>query len=746
MLEIYYRGLWTLMAVLAASVAARAVFADPSSAGDAAAEHRPRIGLVLSGGGARGGAHIGVLRALEELRIPVDYIAGTSVGAVVGGLYASGDTPDELEEIVRTTTWQSAFLETSPRRLRSFRRKLDDQLFLVQQKPGLNNRQFELPAGLVQGQGMDKILSRLTLPVAEIHDFDRLRIPFRAVATDIATGDAVVLGTGNLARAIRASMSLPAAIAPVERDGRLLVDGGLAMNLPVEVARKMGADVIIAIDVSAGLLTREELKSLVDVTAQLTGLLTHEGLETQRAKLTSRDHLIEVDLPDEITSVNFAEMPETIPIGYEAIMAHADELAPLALDPEAYARYRASLPNPRMRELPRIDFVHLENDSPIDNRVIDTRLDDIKIGQPLDVDAVERAIDKVYGLELYQNVHYELVKENGATGLDIDLEQRSWGPAYVQLGMQYSSSGDQSALFGLAASYLRTEINSLGGEWRATLAIGDEPAFNIDLYQPFGRRALLFFAPSLQLVSNLYNVFDGEQDLAELRVREANLELAVGRDLASWGEIRTGLRASGGDIRTRVGDPAVFPTTDFRNGEWFARLSADTLDSVTFPRSGVLASAEWRAARRALSADSNFEQLVVSGLYAHTWGRHTLLTTLRYDTTASGTAPIPSAYRLGGFFDLSGLNRNQLTGQQALRVGASYYRRVGNFSLFPAFAGFSVEIGNVWDRRGDVSLGDGIVGGSLWAGVDTPVGPVYAAYGLAEGGRRAVYVFLGRAF
>ena len=487
---------WLLIAAASAAAPPALAQLQDEAAGPA---DRPRVGLVLSGGGARGGAHIGALRALEELRIPIDYIAGTSVGAVFGGLYATGKTPDELEEFARTASWQSAFLNATPRRWQSFRRKLDDDLFLVQQKPGLNNKQFELPAGLVQGQVMDQILARLTLPVATTHDFDRLRIPFRAVATDLATGDAVVLGSGNLARAIRASMSLPAAIAPVDIDGRLLVDGGLAMNLPVQVARDMGADVIIAVDLSSELRTREQLKSVVDVTTQLTNLLTRQGIEQQRAALAPRDYLFEVELGDEITSMSFAEMPDAIPIGYATIMAHRDELAPLALDPQAYAAYRASLPDPRMQELPRIDFVNLTNDSPIADRVINARLGDIKLGEPLDVDAVDRAIDKVYGLELYQNVSYELVEEGDRTGLDIDLQARSWGPAYVQLGMQYSSSGDQAALFGLAASYLHTAVNPLGGEWRTTLSIGDEPSFDIDLYQPFGPRALMFFAPSLRL-------------------------------------------------------------------------------------------------------------------------------------------------------------------------------------------------------------------------------------------------------
>ena len=215
--------------VFAAALLIAALARGQATPVEPAPRTRPSVGLVLSGGGARGGAHIGVLKALRELRVPIDYIAGTSVGAVVGGFYVSGLSVEELEHVVESLEWENAFLNLTPRRLKSFRRKRDDDLFLVSQKPGLNHGEFELPAGLTQGQVIDMILSRETLRASLVDNFDDLKIPFRAVAGDIATGDAVVLGSGNLARALRASMSIPAVLAPIEIDGRLLVDGGIAM-------------------------------------------------------------------------------------------------------------------------------------------------------------------------------------------------------------------------------------------------------------------------------------------------------------------------------------------------------------------------------------------------------------------------------------------------------------------------------------------------------------------------------------
>jgi NTE family protein len=445
--------------------------------------------------------------------------------------------------------------------------------------------------------------------------------------------------------------------------------------------------------------------------------------------------------------VSFAKMHDAIQAGYDAVMAHRAEFEQLALGEADYAAYLANRKDPRMRELPVVDFVRLDNQGPVADSIVETRLGDIKIGQRLNVDDVERAIDKVYGLEYYQNVRYGLVEEDGKTGLEVDLDERSWGPNYVQLGVEYSSAGNEDALFGLAASYLGTAINDRGGEYRATLVVGDEPALLADLYQPMGSKGLFFYAPALKLESKQFNLFSDDLRVLEAQRRQATLEFGAGRELPSWGEYRFGIREASGNFKLRVGDASLLPPENYRLGEFFGRFSVDTMDSVSFPRRGTLATVEWRGSRqRGLSADANFDQLLVSAAHAKTWGRHTFLTTLRYDATVSGTTPVSQLFRMGGFFDLSGINRNELSGQYAARLGASYYRRIGDFVLFPAFAGFSLEVGNTWQSRSDISLKSSIVGGSFWGGISTPIGPVYVGYGRGEGGLDAFYVSLGRVF
>jgi NTE family protein len=419
----------------------------------------------------------------------------------------------------------------------------------------------------------------------------------------------------------------------------------------------------------------------------------------------------------------------------------------LSLPADQYEAYVAARRDPRMRELPIVEYVRLENGGPVQDSVVEARLGAIKLGESLDVDAVERAMNTVYGLDYYQNVRYGLVNDAEGTGIELDLDPRAWGPNYLQLGMEYSSAADSDSLFGLAASYLRTATNPLGGEWRATVVIGDEPALIADWYQPFGSKGLYFYAPSLYLTSTQFNVYEADERVTEAQLREGTLEFAVGRELLTWGEYRFGLRAAKGAFDLRVGDPTQLSEEEFRRGEFFGRFSVDTMDSVSFPREGSQAVMEWRASRqRLLDADGDFDQLLISASHAKTWGRHTVLTTLRWDATVSGAAADSRLFRMGGFFDISGLNRNQLSGQHATRVGAAYYRRIGDLALFPAFAGISMELGNVWDSREDISSRDSILGGSFWAGVDTPVGPIYIGYGRAEGGEDAFYVSLGRVF
>ena len=366
-----------------------------NAADDSAAPARPRIGLVLGGGGARGAAHVGVLKVLEELRIPVDYVVGTSMGSIVGGLYASGMNSQQIEQILQAMDWNDVFEDYPSREQRSFHRKQDDRTYAFKVKPGFNHGKIQIPLAYIRGQKLDLVLSRLSLSAFEVKDFDHLPIPYRAVATDIETGKEVVLATGSLAQAIRASMAVPAAFDPVEINGRLLVDGGLANNVPVSVARDMGADVLIVVDVGSGLYSRDQITNALDVTGQLANFLFTLNTEQQLKTLGTRDVLIRPPLGD-IGGGSFERAAEAIPIGERAARESTEALRRYSLSPEEYARYLASHNVPQANA-PVIDFVRVDNHSRLGDAVIAERIS-AEPGQRLDLDRLEKDIGRVYGL------------------------------------------------------------------------------------------------------------------------------------------------------------------------------------------------------------------------------------------------------------------------------------------------------------------------------------------------------------
>ncbi len=731
-------GLFVLTVLCGTGSQALAVEPDPANS------PRPKIGLVLSGGGARGAAHVGVLQVLEEQRIPIDYIAGTSMGSIVGGLYATGMTTDELVDAVESIDWDDVFSDPTPRDERSFRRKRDDDLYLVKAKPGIDKSGLKFPAGIVQGQKIDLALTRLTRNVTHTEHFDDLAIPYRAVATDIVTGEAVVLEAGSLSNALRASMSVPAVIAPIIIDGRRLVDGGVANNLPVDVVREMGADIVIAVDISTPLQTEDKLESVIAIAGQLTSILTRGNTERQIQTLTDEDILLTPEL-DDITSADFARLGDAIPIGRMAAELNLEQLRRLSLPANDYADYRARLALPDT-SVPVIDFIRINNQSTLKESIIANRIVYSKVGAPFDIAAAEEDVGRIYGLELFQNVRYELVQEDGRTGLEFYVKERTWGPGYLQLGASYNSNGDGNNIFNLAASYLRTALNPSGGELRLGFQVGEEPGVLIDFHQPLGKKGMYFANAMSRYGERLVTSFENDFAIAEFRLAETLIEVSAGREFGTWGEARVGLRYADGEGKVEIGDPQSYPPVRFQRGEMFVRLFADDLDSSSFPTSGYLTRLEWTASRDGLGADTDFEQVDIRAVLAKSWGRSTLLASADYGTTISGRAPIQSVFRRGGFTNLSGFNENELSGQHFGQISAAYYRRLGRIGLLPLYAGFSLEAGNVWQNRGDISSGNRLHAGSLFAGAETPIGPLYLAYGRAEGGADAYYLFLGRLF
>ena len=732
--------------MLAQALLLAIVVAQPAATAAEAAPTRPRIGLVLSGGGARGAAHVGVLKVLDEMQVPIDAIAGTSMGAVVGGLYASGMNAADVEKLISSVNWQDAFQDRPPRAQLGFRRKQDDRNFLVRYSLGVREYGFVLPRGLVQGQKLEQVLRNAALPVAEVRDFDRLPIPFRAIATDLETGELVLMGSGDLVTAMRASMSAPGVFSPAPRDGRLLVDGGLVENLPIDTARQMNVDVLIVVDVSFPLYSREELTSPLEVTNQAFAILIRAHTREQRAKLRESDILIEPPL-GRFPSADFSRVPQALKAGELAARLDKAKLSALALDDAAYRQYLASR-SPRSVVMPTIDFIRAGSDSLEYTDLVAATMRDLT-GKPLDKERVRDRLSSLYALDLFESIDYALIEEDGRSGLELSLRRKSWGPNYVRVGLNLEDDFEGNSRYNAALRFIMTEINKYGAEWLSDLQIGDTPRVFTEFYQPISLFSRYFVAPRFEFQERSVNLLSGEQRIADYRVRTIEGGLDVGREFSNWGELRFGLRRGSARSRVLIGDPEL-PLEKSNRGGFFTRFTYDKLDSIFFPRRGQQLTLEWRADRHGMGGDEDFDAYSASWLFARSIDRHTLIFWTDIGTTVDNLATPENFFTLGGFFNLSGLPPNYLAAPHYGISRLIYYRKIGRggsgvFDL-PAYAGVSLEAGNVWRDRDDMSFGALRKDASLFFGVDTPLGPLYLATGFDQGGDKAFYLFLGRTF
>ncbi len=716
--------------------------ADPSDTGAA----RPRVGLVLSGGGARGMAHIGVLRRLEELRVPIDAIAGTSMGAVIGGLYASGLEAREIEAVMTSVDWQDAVRDRPPRADLTFRRKAEDQNFLVRFPLGLRGGNFKLPKGLIQGQKLTQLLRRLTLPVANITTFDELPTRYRAVATDLETGEAVILDRGDLTRAMRASLSAPGVFAPVEHDGRLLVDGGLVENLPIDVARAMGVDVLIAVDVGFPLLPRRRLDSVPTISNQMLAIFIRRNAERQRRTLGERDVLIDPAL-GAASSFDFSQITRAIELGREATERQAQRLAPLALGATEYAAWRARRAAPRGPP-PTIDYVAAAAGSERYAATLLNRFGGL-VGGPADAAELAARVTRLYGQGNLELLDYRVVRDGDRHGLLLEARRNSWGPNYVRFGLNLQDDFEGNSSFNAAARFVLSELTTRGAEWVWDLQVGESPKVASEVFLPLDAQARYFLMPLARAeLRNVPLIEDGER-VAEYRVRRFEYGLDAGRELGAWGEIRVGLRRETGRSRVRLGDPSL-PGSDFDLRQYFARFAYDRLDDVNFPRRGQSFALEWRGERPELGSGSDAELLVADWLAAASRGRNTAVFWASAGTNIGRETEVRSLFPLGGFLNLSGLAPNALSGEHFALARGLLYRQIGRggegFLNVPTYLGLSLELGNVWSRRSDVSIDTAERHGSLFLGFDTLVGPVYLGTGFSDGGETGFYLFLGRTF
>ncbi|WP_408609762.1 patatin-like phospholipase family protein [Herbaspirillum autotrophicum] len=730
---------------------AQAAAAEPAAA---AATSRPRIGLVLSGGGARGYAHLGVLEYLEKLHIPIDYIAATSMGALIGGLYASGIAPDELEQKLSGVNLGDIAFDRNERAKLPQSQREDDFQYPISIAAGFGDGKIKVASGLVQGNNLLALLQNWTARLPADIEFKNLPIPFEAVATDLGKGTEVVLRQGSLSRAMRASMAVPGLFAPFQVDGRTLVDGGLVANLPVQQARDMGADIIIAVNIATPLQDPSALQSPTAVAQQMVGILIQQNVKAQKALLTSNDILIEPDLGS-MTFTDFARGKDGINAGWEAAQQQSKRLTELALPPAEWEHYLASRRGDNfLAKDTRIDAIEINTHGKIPASYVRRQLS-VQDGDVYDGSALNQELSRLSTNGDFNNVTQELVRKDGRNILKIDAEEKPWGPQYLLFGLGVSNNFDGRGGFNLQLGHRYPWLNASGLEWRNDVVFGNQRAeFHTELRQPLWENSGVYLAPYAELTRRRVDIYlDGADAKAspvnQYRIDTAQAGVDVGIPLARLGELRLGVNyqrikyTPTYNFATAYGD--AFDTTQTSQPGVRAQLTIDQLDDPLFPRKGYYIRAE---ANRGFGGDERrYSDVQLKTLWAFNRDRHTINLALESASSLGGEGG--EGFFLGGFQRLSAYAPDQFFGSYLLYGRITYLNDLQDFNLAGLrnpVLGTSLELGNIWQQRDNFGNGPYKKSASVFVGGSSPIGPVYLGVAVGPQGLWNIYLQLGRVF
>ncbi len=732
--------------------------------------NRPKIALVLAGGGAKGAAHIGVLKALEELHIPVDYITGTSMGAYIGGLYATGMSASEIESLIYSVDWNSGYRDRVSRSQRRVRDKEYEDRYQLTTDLGLRWGEIRAPRGVVQGQNMLRILRVTSGNLSSFESFDELAIPYRSVATDIIELQPVVLESGYLVDAMMASMSVPGALPPYEVNGHWLVDGGVTNNMPVDVARAMGADIVIAVDISTDYKDQEDFTNFLTMADQLSNYLVRRSTQEQTDSLSEDDVLLRPNV-GQMETTEFQRMPDAFNEGYQVTMNNLTGLAKLSVSSAEYQKY-VDAKEERRRNLKygdevAVDKVVVNNNSHYSDRLIRNRLD-LAEGNSLSTEEIEESVEDLYALDRFELINYRYEEKEGENQLVVDVNEKSWGPNYLNFRFFLEDDFNTDSQYSLGASTNFTDINSQGAELAVNVEMGTDKRLEAELYSPLFATQKTFVTVSGDYNNVRRNVPTTGFDNTDLEATKSYVpvsyvdwvgEVAIGYQGALWRQIKLGLRYTQGDLELsnlpEAGDVAYI-----RQGI-FANYRVDTLDSFSLPREGVYFDLEYLISHDdvtqntgilADASDDTVYEISTKFIAAHSFKRHTLVGNLDVGVVKSKNSSTPiDPKSIGGFLNLSGIPRNSLIGQNKAYTSLTYrYRWFDNdFGLFtsPVYLGASLEYGGVWSDP-DLNLRTAPLYGaaSIFTGVDSPIGPVMFGYGRTEQNFDSLYLIIGTTF
>jgi len=714
------------------------------------AHARDKVGLVLSGGGAKGTAHIGVLKVLEQNNIPVDYVVGTSIGAYVGGMYALGYEVSDIEAIMLGMPWDESYSDFIPRESLAYDKKQHRDRYNISIRLGYSEGEFKVPAGLLLGQSAYQILQRSTDTVSSFDSFDDLAIPYRAVASDIATAKMVVLDSGSINEAMKASAAVPGIVAAVEIDGKTLVDGGITNNMPIDVIKAMGADIVIAIDIGSPLAEQSELTSTVSVLNQLSTILTNNTSLAQKTLLTEKDILLRPAI-DKLSTTDWSVMPQALKLGEQEAQAQLHTLMKLAINDADYQAYKSQKKLKAKKwfdALPRhISKIKINNNSKVENDIVE-KVFAVELGKELTKEALDLAINRVYALDEFEHVTVEFDDSPEGRIITLTTQAKSWGPNYFDFGFNLKTDFADQSITSINMSYLMTNVSMNGGRWLNEIELGWESLLASEFYQPLNHSHDIY---SRARVSFAQDKWEKTSFREELRNEYYQATLALGYDYSFKGIIELGVIAETGDLSL---DKPGTDDFDYDSYGSFITFGYDTLDSINFPTDGnkLLIEVKWLKdeyspqlsdVEKDTATTFTLDWRGAIGIRGHTFVGIASFATIDNDSDFS-----VHVTELGGFLNLSGYQEDALIGVHKVFAAVVYQydlgREIPGGSGLPIYLGTSVEAGNVWGIEDRIKYNDLISSGSIYLGTDTSFGPAVFGVGFATSGEHSFFLSIGK--
>jgi NTE family protein len=703
---------------------------------------RPRIGLVLAGGGAKGGAHVGVLKVLEQLHVPVDCVAGTSMGALVGGGYASGIPAADLEKFVTQIDWKRVVGNQGRRELEPIEQKRAGETYSNDFEFGLTAEGVTTPSGLIDTSNIDDLLRGYVANARLKSNFDELPIPFRAVATDMVAGKMVVLDKGDLATALRASMAIPGAFSPVEFDGMVLSDGGLVRNIPIDVARDLCADVVIVVNLVEPAADARKLRSPAQLFNRTMDVMIEANETLQLQTLRPNDVRIDV-LMGSIGTADFERVPETIPLGEAAARAQAQSLARLALPEAQYDAWRGSVTASQeiAVRLASVQFDGLKNV----NEEYLAKTGAVKAGDTIDTDAISREAQRMSALQDFDSVGYRLDGDPNSPTLTWLPREKSWGPNYLKIDLGMYASEDGDLTFVLYGKHTRTWLNSLGAEWRNEVQLGGQVLFSTSLFQPLDAAHRFFVEPQASYSRSFEDLFFEDERVARYSFSDLGGKLDFGVNIGSYAQARVGYAYTHRKVDVEIGSP-LMPVTERDDAGVLASVEYDSRDTAFSPTRGIAAAAEYLHSSESLGGERSWERAELGLGLAVPFRGDVLWVTLAGGSDLGSDLPQDRAFALGGPGSFPGLEVGELRVTDYWNIGTSYLWKLQDISTIrnrAMYLGARVAAGEIIDAFGDNDRKE-IYGGSIFLTGRTVVGPLTLGIGATSTDSWSLWVSVGR--